>query len=48
MRDEKAVLAKYGQKKVALIVALLLASLLATGFVWAQKKVQILAVNFIL
>lgn len=43
MRDEKAVLAKYGQKKVALIVALLLASLLATGFVWAQKKVQILA-----
>lgn len=43
MRDEKTVLAKYGQKRVALIVILLLASLLATGFVWAHKKVHILA-----
>ncbi len=43
MSDEKTVLAKYGQKKVVLIVALLLASLLATGFVWAYKKVHIIA-----
>lgn len=43
MSDEKTVLAKYGQRKVVLIVALLLASLLATGFVWANKKVHIIA-----
>ncbi|WP_425059639.1 hypothetical protein SCACP_02320 [Sporomusa carbonis] len=43
MSDEKSVLAKYGRNKAVLIVALLLASLLATGFVWAYKKVHIVA-----
>lgn len=43
MSDEKSILAKYGQSKVVLIVALLLASLVATGFVWAHKKVHIIA-----
>lgn len=43
MSDGKSVLVKYRQSKVVLIIALLLASLLATGFVWAYKKVHIMA-----
>ncbi|SDF22236.1 3D domain-containing protein [Sporomusa acidovorans] len=43
MSDERSILAKYGQRKVVLIVALLLASLVATGFVWAHKQVHIIA-----
>lgn len=43
MSDERSVLAKYGQRKVIVIVALLLASLVATGFVWAHKQVHIIA-----
>lgn len=43
MSDERSILAKYGQRKVIVIVALLLASLVATGFVWAHKQVHIIA-----
>lgn len=43
MSDENSVLVRYGKHKGVCIVALLLASLLATGFVWAYKKVQIIA-----
>lgn len=43
MSDEKSMRVKYGQRKVVLIVALLLTSLVATGFVWANKKVHIIA-----
>ncbi|TWH46845.1 3D domain-containing protein [Sporomusa sp. KB1] len=42
MSDERSILAKYGQRKVVLILALLLASLVATGFVWAHKQVHII------
>ena len=45
MSDEKSILARYGQRKVVLIVALLLASLVATGFVWAHKQVHIITDN---
>ena len=41
MSDERSILARYGQRNVVLIMALLLASLVATGFVWAQKQVHI-------
>ncbi|SMC72112.1 3D domain-containing protein [Sporomusa malonica] len=43
MGGETSVLAKYRKSKAIIIVALLLASLVATGFVWAYKKVQIVA-----
>ncbi|MDF2568576.1 MAG: hypothetical protein K0R55_180 [Sporomusa sp.] len=43
MGDEKSVLAKYRKSKAVIIIALLLASLVATGFVWAYKKVHIVA-----
>lgn len=43
MGDEKSVLVKYRKSKALIIIALLLASLVATGFVWAYKKVQIVA-----
>ena len=43
MSDETAILKKYGRNRVVLIVALLLASLLVTGFVWAHEKVQVIA-----
>ncbi|HWR07597.1 3D domain-containing protein [Sporomusa sp.] len=43
MSDEMSVLTKYRNRKVVFIIALLLASLVATGFVWAYKKVHIVA-----
>jgi len=42
MSDERSILARYGQQKVVFIIALLLASLVATGFVWAHKQVHII------
>ncbi len=43
MSDEMSVLTKYRDRKAVIIIALLLASLVATGFVWAYKKVHIVA-----
>lgn len=43
MSDEMSVLTKYRNRKAVMIIALLLASLVATGFVWAYKKVHIVA-----
>lgn len=42
MSDGNSMLEKHGKGRAMLIVALLLASLLATGFVWAHEKVQVI------
>ncbi|QDR83269.1 3D domain-containing protein [Sporomusa termitida] len=43
MSDEMSVLTKYRNRKAVIVIALLLASLVATGFVWAYKNVHIVA-----
>ena len=43
MSDVKPIIVVQGRKMAVLIAVLICASLLATGFVWAQKKVHIVA-----